>query len=227
MGPGPCDRTTVVPVRPGFNGLRVPARLASVAAVAFAALAGAGFAWLLARMSKAAAIAAGVALGAVILVEGQTRSVVSDAVNQHDKTWDRIAYDWMRDGPPGAALELNITRLDDFREYTMVYQINTLWHGHPVVNGYSGWKSMLEELLGAPGSPLREPGLMAGTLRGLTWHRRALRPAARTDIRRSREATRMDAEIDAAARSNRRAASVAGDPGVAAEGCAAAAVDCR
>jgi hypothetical protein len=152
---------------PGFNGLRVPARLGSVVAVALVTLAGAGLAWLLARLPKSAAIATALVLGAVIVAEGQHGIGLSDGVSQHDKTWDRVAYDWMRDGPPGAALELNITPLDDFHEYTMIYQINTLWHGHPIVNGYSGWKSMLEELLGSPGSPLREPGMMAGTLRGL------------------------------------------------------------
>ena len=73
----------------------------------------------------------------------------------------------MREGPPGAALELDVTPQDDFHPFTMIYQLNTLWHGHPIVNGYSGWKSMLQELLGSPASPLREPESVAGALRGL------------------------------------------------------------
>ncbi len=168
MGPGPWRPYDLLfRFVPGFNGLRVPARLGSVVAVALVTLAGAGFASLLGRLPRSAAVATAMVLGAVIVAEGQHGIGLSDGVSQHDKNWDRVAYDWMRDGPPGAALELNITALDDFHEYTTVYQINTLWHGHAIVNGYSGWKSMLEELLGSAGSPLREPGLMAGTLRGL------------------------------------------------------------
>jgi len=92
---------------------------------------------------------------------------VSDAVNWNDKSWDRVAYEWLRESRPGAAIELNITQQDDFHPFTMIYQFNTLWHGHPIVNGYSGWKSMLQELLGGPASPLREPGQVSQTLRGL------------------------------------------------------------
>jgi hypothetical protein len=152
---------------PGFNGLRVPARLSAVVIVALAALAGAGFAWIFARLPKAAAATLAVVLGCVIVVEGQHGIGLSDVLSRHDRSWDRVAYDWMKAGPPGAALELNITPMDDFQPYTMVYQLNTLWHGHPIVNGYSGWKSMLQEMLGAAASPLNEPGSVAGVLRGL------------------------------------------------------------
>jgi hypothetical protein len=152
---------------PGFNGLRVPARLSAVVIVALAALAGAGLAWVLARLPKSAALVMAVALGAVIIVEGQHGIGLSDVVSRRDRSWDRVAYDWMKSGPPGAALELNITQTDDFHPYTMIYQLNTLWHGHPIVNGYSGWKSMLQELLGGPASPLNEPDAVPGVLRGL------------------------------------------------------------
>ncbi len=151
---------------PGFNGLRVPARLSAVVVVALAALAGAGFAWLLARLPKRAALAAAIACGAVIVLEGQHGIGVSDAPNWREKTWERVAYDWMRDGPPGAALELNVSSLSEFHEYSTLYQFNTLWHRHPVVNGYSGYPSRLQEMLAAP-APLYEPGSVPQILRGL------------------------------------------------------------
>jgi hypothetical protein len=130
-------------------------------------------------MNTRAAEAVAVAIGAIIVLEGQHGIGLSDAVAWNDKSWDRVAYEWLRESPPGAAIELNITQQDDFHLFTMIYQFNTLWHRHPIVNGYSGWKSMLQELLGAPSSPLRDPGQVAQTLRGL----RAIRAPARTDVR--------------------------------------------
>ena len=58
---------------------------------------------------------------------------------------------------------------------------------------------MLEELLGAPGSPLREPGLMAGTLRGLRGIGVRYVLLHERTFDDPREAARMVAEIDAAA----------------------------
>jgi len=40
-------------------------------------------------------------------------------------------------------------------------------HRHPILNGYSGFKSALQEWLGGPSSPLIEPGELGDTLRGL------------------------------------------------------------
>jgi hypothetical protein len=152
---------------PGFNGLRVPARLSAVVIVALAVLAGAGFAWLLERLTTRTAAVAAMAIAAIIVLEGQHGVGLVDAVNPKDRNWDRVAYEWLRDSPPGAALELNITQQDDFHPFTTRYQFHALTHRHPIVNGYSGWKSVLQELLGAPGSPLREHGQVAETLRGL------------------------------------------------------------
>jgi hypothetical protein len=152
---------------PGFNGLRVPARLSVVVILALSVLAAGGLAWLFARLPKKAVPVTAIALGAIILLEGQHGVGISDAVSWTDRSWDRVAYEWLRTSPPGAAIELNITQQDDFHPYTVVYQFNTLRHRHPIVNGYSGWKSMLQEWLGAPASPLREPGFVADALRGL------------------------------------------------------------
>jgi hypothetical protein len=154
-------------VVPGLNGLRVPARLAAVVIIALSVLAGAGFAWFLGRLSKQTAAVAALAIAAVIVLEGQHGIGVSDVAGWRDKSWDRVAYEWLRSSPPGGALELNITEMDDFHPFTTIYELNALEHRHPIVNGYAGWKSNLQELLGGTQSPLREPGYVADTLRGL------------------------------------------------------------
>jgi hypothetical protein len=152
---------------PGFNGLRVPARFSSVVIVGLAVLAGAGFAWVFARLPRRAGVAWAIAIAAIIVVEGQHGVEVADVPGANVKSWDRVAYEWLRAQPDGAAIELPITQQDDFHPFTSTYQLEALRHGHPIVNGYSGWKSMLQELLGGTASPLRDPALMASTLEGL------------------------------------------------------------
>ena len=72
MGPGPWrPYGWLFRFVPGFNGMRVPARLASVVILALAVLAGAGFAWLFDRLPKRWAAIAAFAFGAVIVLEGQ------------------------------------------------------------------------------------------------------------------------------------------------------------
>ena len=170
MGPGPGRPYGLLfYVIPGLNGLRVPARLGAVVIVALAVLAGAGFAWLLGRLSTRAGAVAVVAIAAVIILEGQHGVGVSDIPGWRDKSWSGVAYEWLRQSPPGGVLELNITEMDDFHPFTPVYQLNALEHRHPIVNGYAGWKSNLQELLGGVASPLREPAQLPQTMRGLRW----------------------------------------------------------
>lgn len=164
---------------PGVSGIRVVARLAVIVLLALTVLAGAGFAALLGRLSRRGGATAMAALAAVIVLEGQHGASLTEvpldsagrvrlqADTTYDAAWDHVAYDWLRRSPPGAALELNITMMDDFHPFTTMYQLHAVRHGHPIVNGYSGWKSVLQELLGAPTSPLREPSQVSDTLRGL------------------------------------------------------------
>ena len=200
MGPG-WGRPYGVLFRllPGFSGLRVPARLSAVLIVALAVLAGAGFAWLMARLPARMAAAAALLIAATIVIEGQHGVGLIDTPDPKDRSWDSVAYEWLRASPPGGVLELNITQLDDLKPFTPVYQLRAIGHGHPIVNGYAGWKSTLQELLGSYASPLREPGHGAEVLRGLRaigvryilLHERTFASAA--------EAERMVSEIRAAA----------------------------
>jgi len=154
-------------VVPGFNGMRVPARFASIVVLALAVLAGAGLTWLFDRLPRRAAAITAIALAAVIVLEGQHGIGVTEVPGWRENNWDRVAYAWLRDSPPGGVLELDITELNFFQTATTMFQLHALSHRHPIVNGYSGWSTQLQELLGTRMSPLREPGRLPDVLRGL------------------------------------------------------------
>ena len=65
--------------------------------------------------------------------------------------------EWIRSGPPGGVLELPIVG-PAFEPFTLAYQYNTLLHGHPIVNGYSGYGYGLQDFLGGPGLAAGRPG---------------------------------------------------------------------
>jgi hypothetical protein len=51
--------------------------------------------------------------------------------------------------------------------FSLVFQYNALAHGHPVINGYSGYGSLLQDFLGGPASPLLDLRQIGPTLEGL------------------------------------------------------------
>jgi len=150
---------------PGFDGLRVPARFIVVVALALSVLGSAGAAWMLARLRPRPGAVVTVALGARIVIEGYGGPLrtVPFPHEQPDRT--RL-NEWIRSGPTGGVLELPIVG-PAFEPFTLAYQYNTLLHGHAVVNGYSGYGYGLQDFLGGPGSPLRDPDAIPGLLQGL------------------------------------------------------------
>jgi hypothetical protein len=150
---------------PGFDGLRVPARLVVVVALALCVLGAAGAAWLFSRMRPRAATAACVVLGAALMFEGYGGPVPTVPFS-HEQRDRRQLNDWIRTGPAGGVLELPVVG-PAFEPFTLVYQYNTLLHRHPVVNGYSGYGYGLQDFLGGPGSPLTEPAALPGLIEGL------------------------------------------------------------
>jgi hypothetical protein len=152
---------------PGFNGLRVPARFASVVVLGLSVLAAAGFAWVLARLPRLPGLAWSIAIAAIVLLEGQHGVGLTHVPLPDAKSWDRVAYDWLRASPPGAALELNISPQDEFHAFSPLYQLEAVRHRHPIVNGYSGWKSLLQEWLAGAESPLKDPLQLPDAVRGL------------------------------------------------------------
>ena len=150
---------------PGFDGLRVPARLIVVVALALCVLGSAGAAWILSRLGPRTGLCAAVVLGAAIVLEGYGGRMYTVPF-RHDQRVRARLNEWIRSGPPGGVLELPIVG-PAFEPFTLAYQYNTLLHGHPIVNGYSGYGYGLQDFLGGPGSPLADPDALPGLLDGL------------------------------------------------------------
>jgi hypothetical protein len=152
-------------VLPGFNGLRVPARFIVIVTLALCVLGAAGAAWLLSRMRPRATLAASVVIGAGLVLEGYGGPLPTVPFS-HEQRDRRQLNEWIRSGPPGGVLELPVVG-PALEPFTLSYQYNTLLHGHPIVNGYSGYGYGLQDFLGGPGSPLAEPAALPGMIEGL------------------------------------------------------------
>ena len=139
---------------PGADGLRVPARLGVVVLMALSVLAAMGAARLLVPLPGRWRVAALAALGAAVVAEGWAGPLVLAPVDAHGRLADRTTYQWLAQQPPGAAIELPI--VEWAIAPTLTYQYATLRHGHPIVNGYSGYGSSLQEFLGGGASPLND-----------------------------------------------------------------------
>ena len=150
---------------PGFDGLRVPARFIVVVALALSVLGSAGAAWMLARLRPRAGAAVTVVIGFCVVLEGYG-GPLRTVPFPHEQSDRARLNEWIRSGPPGGVLELPIAG-PALEPFTLGYQYNTLLHGHPVVNGYSGYGYGLQDFLGGPGSPLRDPDAIPGLLHGL------------------------------------------------------------
>ncbi len=65
-------------------------------------------------------------------------------------------YDWLASKPPGGVLELPVDGVEPL--HSLTYQYQTLDHGHPIVNGFSGYLSPLFTLLADPDVDLHATG---------------------------------------------------------------------
>jgi len=149
--PGPY--AALLKIIPGLDGLRAPARLAVVVQTAIAMLAAFGVVWLCDRLRPAlwpVCITAGAA--AIVVLEGWPQRIDTPAFDPRGAIATRDAYEYLRHLPAGAVMELPTAA--DRPEKEFVYQYMTLVHGHPIVNGHSGYVSPLLLFLGGGGSPL-------------------------------------------------------------------------
>jgi hypothetical protein len=161
--PGPYR--VMLNVLPGMDGLRVPARFSVVASLALAVLAASGSAWLLSWLRRPASAVVAVILGLAIVAEGYGGPVVM--VPFSPAQVERQALDaWLHAGPGGGVLEIPVAG-PVLEPFTLGYQMSTLRHGHPIVNGYSGYGYALQDFLGSPASPLAYPDEVPSTLAGL------------------------------------------------------------
>ena len=110
---------------PGYDGLRVPARFAMLAALCLAAAAGIALSQLRDRLGRRAYVVI-IALAAVGAVAEGWRRVPLKPIPE--------ASIVAPDDPPGAVMELPLG--DPQRDVAAIYR--SIGHRHPVVNGYSG-----------------------------------------------------------------------------------------
>ena len=152
---------------PGLDGLRVPARLAMVVYLALSVLAGISVAAWFPRFSSQVRTVLGVTLAALILLEGWRGPIPIEALPRERQSFDTVIYNRLAESPPGAVLELPLQarhrNLDT--NHTLSFQYRTLEHGHPIVNGFSGYSTPLIGFL--PVAPVWDQRVTGELLRGL------------------------------------------------------------
>jgi hypothetical protein len=79
---------------------------------------------------------------------------------------DRRAYEWLASQESGGLLELPVFA-SVATPSTFHYQFGALLHRHPIVNGYSGHRSTLQDFLNGAGSPLFDANAADEALVGL------------------------------------------------------------
>jgi hypothetical protein len=136
-----------------LDGLRVPARFAVLVYVGLSVLAAFGVVFACGDRSSRARGGICAAIVAFALFETYGTVQMAD-VGPHGRTRDFGLYDWLAEQPDGAVFELPIARFDNsYRGF--VYQYNTLIHRHPIVNGWTGYTTELQQFLGGSASPFR------------------------------------------------------------------------
>lgn len=150
---------------PGFDGIRVPARLSIDMLVAADVLAAIGLAWLLGKTSRRTGAALTAAAIVTIGLEGIPVPLPTAFVALHGQI-DRIADNWVRANESGAVLDLPVAAATDLLT-PFRFQYQSLFHGHRIVNGSSGYDSALDGFVAGPASPLLDPDQFGDALRML------------------------------------------------------------
>jgi hypothetical protein len=166
--PFPGPYAWLLPLVPGLDGLRVPARLAVVVHLALAVLGSGGLALLTAHMRPRCRRIVVSGCVCVVIAEGYPGLVAVEPFPTSDMVAERPAYEWLRGQRGGPVLELPVGTTPTAARY--VY--NTVLHGHRIVNGYSGYGSALQDFVGGP--PFTEVARFDDALRmaralGIRW----------------------------------------------------------
>lgn len=133
-------------VVPGLDGLRVPARMATVVSLGLSVLAAFGFAALCRRADRASTRGVLATAMLIALVEGHGGLQPIAAFPTRDMAREAAAYTWLASQPPGPMIELPVG--DAALATRHLYR--TLHHGNRIVNGYSGYGSILQDFIGGP-----------------------------------------------------------------------------
>lgn len=138
-------------VIPGMDGMRVPSRFAVVPFLSLAVLAGVGAIGVGARLAPALRTPATALAVLIICAESWAVPLPVYAYSGRGRPEDRAVADWLRGRPPGAVLHQPVHTAN---HQELNYQFATLQHGHPIVNGMSGYDSPLQMLFRDESSPL-------------------------------------------------------------------------
>ena len=137
MASGPYD--WLRGVVPGLEGLRVPRRAIIITLLALTVLGAFGVRFLMERLPRRPGQMFALLLCILAVVEGENYGPVPLAAFETRPSL-QAAETWLRDRPPGAVLSLPAIglRQRDYRgDARAMY--GTLTHGHPVVNGATGF----------------------------------------------------------------------------------------
>ena len=163
LSSGPWD--WLLAVIPGFDGMRVPSRMAVVVYLALAVMAATGTAAIVNRLSRRVGATACLLISVAVIAEGYRGPMPYRPFEPHLERDDQEAYEWFQTAPPGAILELPVQAYEPINTLRFMYR--TLQHKHPIVNGYSGYTTRLFHYLSGSRSPLYDLAQFDDALRGL------------------------------------------------------------
>jgi hypothetical protein len=121
---------------PGFNGVRVPARFAMLVTLCLSAAAALAFVALVSRLPKPRVRLAAAIVIAGILADSWVHGLAIVPIPDRLAVEERLA---------GGSLILELPLGDLFPDLAAMYR--AIYHGHPVVNGWSGYFPVHYELL--------------------------------------------------------------------------------
>jgi len=164
LGKGPY--AWIVEHVPGVNGLRAPARFGLVVVLGLSVLGALGLTRVARRLPADVARGLLIAAAGVVLMEGIIGRVAIAPYAPQGRPQDQPLYEWLKTQPPASLLELPASPAAAQSPYMAhIYQYETLWHPHELVNGTSGYTSPLFDLLEGPASPFHHPDLMPDAAR--------------------------------------------------------------
>ncbi len=136
---------------PGMSGMRAPSRFVVIAILGLSVLAAYGASLVVHRAPSRMRALIIVVLLAGVVADGWAVPIPTVEYEPRGRLEDRAIVEWLRAMPPGVVLHLPLMTAQ-FQE--LHYQYATLFHGHPMINGFTGWASPLQELLRHPRSPI-------------------------------------------------------------------------
>jgi len=150
---------------PGMDGMRVPARFAIVAIAAISVLLAIGVDWVRGHAAPGIRPLIPAACVLMVVADGWAMPITTVKYSARGRPEDRAVASWLADRASGALLHLPAR--PPTGEQMLDYQFMTLVHGHPIVNGYSGYATPLLDFLASGTSPLYDLARFPSTVRML------------------------------------------------------------